>query len=877
MRLAPIAGILSLVIVLVGCGGADADGPPADSARPAADASAVVEEEVPSGSEAPPAITETEAQPLELPSLPQAILVFAAGDVRVGPAGSEAPADIGMVVDLGDSIRVGPDSLAEVQLGALATILLDSQTTVTLRELALAGDPQSVRVGLQQGNVLSRVAELGSRDRYAIHTRTAVGGVRGTEFLVSVAADGETTVAVSEGSVAVRETIPELDEITSAPDEDPAARSALEAVLAAAVSLVEPGQQLSVRQSSGTLAEAVREEVEDLADALRQDGTAVAELASGVSARAQEARPEATPQPVAPENQSRLARLDQLSEPVVFGTPADDGQAADGEPPAPQRVRLVLTAIPADAQIRLADGRSARGQLAALLPANARVEVQVDAAGFISRRFTVRLDGSGRELRVPLAPEVGIQQDDTDQADAEEAIDDTEDSGTRPADGATERTADATEREDENADVRGSDADSAADTDAEDVAVRRTEETGPALRSLRFRVTPSSAVLRIPEVATLRGGGTVELEEGRSYRISITSDGFRPRSEVLRVDPEGPDEFTFELSPLEVLWSNDRSALQVVRSLVPLGSDLVLAWADGTVARVSGSGELLWTRPSGNDPNENSIPVVSGNDVILSGGSSLVRLNAATGAVIASQPVPADGSHLFGQRVVPIPGGYAYPKDQALDLVIGAETASIPINAGTTMAPAARGDEVYIVDNEGKLYIISVSMREAVRFVETDATQPLVHRPALAGDQLYFAGRQGLFVAVNIPALGVAWTQSLSGTVFTDPLATNAGVLVATGDPALVEYIIYGFSPTGAPLFPALSDAGTPPAERGGEFAYVTRGGVLQVRRLSNGALIGSFTLDAPAAGARPILLADSVVVALEDGRIQRINRAALQ
>lgn len=864
MRVARNAGLLLVSIILASCGGADADGPSGDATRAGADESAVVEEQPVAGAQAAPAIEEAETAPLELAALPQAILVFAAGDVLVGPPGSEAPASIGMVLALGDTISVGPDSLAEVQLGELATILLDAETNVTLRELALAGDSQSARVGLQQGNILSRVAELGSRDRYAVHTRTAVGGVRGTEFLVSVAPDGQTTVAVSDGAVAVRETIPEFDEITSAPDEDPAARSALEAVLAEAVAVVEPGQQLSLRQTTGALSETVRQQVGDVAEALRRDPSAVAELASGIGATASQARPEAQAEPLAPENQVRLARLEQLSEPLLFRAPDGEGDAT-GEPAAPQRVRLVLTTVPADAQIRLADGRSARGQLAALFAPNDSVQVEVEAEGFVPRRFTVRLDGRGRELRVPLAPAVGPQEP-TD-SDGEPAGD-ARGSEAGRSDSGQDADARAEARQDEQPDT----------ADARDAAVNTTEPVGPARRTVRFTVEPGGATLSISDVATLRGGGTVELEEGRSYRVSVSLDGFKPTSEVISVGPDGPDEYSFTLSPLEVLWSNDRSRLRVVRSLVPIGSnELVFAWADGTVARVGSDGRLLWTQATGNDPNENSIPVVAGNEVILSGGNTFVRLNASSGAEIERREVPADGSHLFGQRVVPIPGGYAYPRDQAIDLVLGGNVTSIPIGAGVTMSPAASGDAVYVVDNEGKLYIISVSRREAVSFVETDATQPLVHRPALSGELLYFAGRQGLFVAINVPELRVAWTQSLSGTVFTDPIATSTGVLVATGDPALAQYIIYGFSPAGAPLFPALSDAGTPPAERGGEFAYVTRDGVLQVRRLATGGLIGSFALDAPAAGARPILLADSILVALEDGRIQRINRAALQ
>jgi ferric-dicitrate binding protein FerR (iron transport regulator) len=118
------------------------------------------------------------ASAVELAAL-EGQFVYVLGEVTVRHERVSEPAEIGMTVATGDTIRTGPDAAAVISLGTQADLKLRENTVLALDDL---GD--EVKVSLKGGGLFSRVAKR-LRGRYSVATQTAVAGVRGTEFFVA--------------------------------------------------------------------------------------------------------------------------------------------------------------------------------------------------------------------------------------------------------------------------------------------------------------------------------------------------------------------------------------------------------------------------------------------------------------------------------------------------------------------------------------------------------------------------------------------------------------------------------------------------------------------------------------------------------------------
>jgi len=161
----------------------------------------------------------------------EARVVYVEGEARAfGPAG-ERMLDLGDPIAPGETLRTGPLSALEFELGDLATVRLAADTSLSV-DLAVAealGSERRVRssLGLSTGSVFSKVRALAGGDSFRISTEHAYCGVRGTEFLVSVADGDATRVVVKEGRVAALHAGPVIDRLAAASGSDGLARAAL--------------------------------------------------------------------------------------------------------------------------------------------------------------------------------------------------------------------------------------------------------------------------------------------------------------------------------------------------------------------------------------------------------------------------------------------------------------------------------------------------------------------------------------------------------------------------------------------------------------------------------------------------------------------------
>ncbi len=117
------------------------------------------------------------------------------GKVYVVRAGSVQEARKGMPLKVGDVIKVGDRAYAAVKYYDGSYLKLSSGSLLKVKETS--------GVYLSSGRLFSRIKKKLGKKGFYVATQTAVAGVRGTRFEVSIEGEGEVKVSVYEGKVEV--------------------------------------------------------------------------------------------------------------------------------------------------------------------------------------------------------------------------------------------------------------------------------------------------------------------------------------------------------------------------------------------------------------------------------------------------------------------------------------------------------------------------------------------------------------------------------------------------------------------------------------------------------------------------------------------------
>jgi len=111
----------------------------------------------------------------------------------VTPVKAEITLKIGDLVNEKDRLKTGPKSRLELRFDDGNSVVLAEDSELNLSEILISSDPSKRNVLLQllKGKVKSRVEQKyqGAEARYRVTTKSAVAGVRGTEFVVELIED----------------------------------------------------------------------------------------------------------------------------------------------------------------------------------------------------------------------------------------------------------------------------------------------------------------------------------------------------------------------------------------------------------------------------------------------------------------------------------------------------------------------------------------------------------------------------------------------------------------------------------------------------------------------------------------------------------------
>ncbi|HET7699790.1 MAG TPA: FecR family protein, partial [Candidatus Limnocylindria bacterium] len=134
------------------------------------------------------------------------VLTILNGQTEVARAGAGfAPANDGDIVSAGDRVRTAEASHAVITFFDGSTIELEPSTTIQIDEAAVTGSgARSISLLQTLGRTWSSVQKLTRADsKYELKTPSSTAVVRGTGFETNVSESGQTTLTVTDGSVAV--------------------------------------------------------------------------------------------------------------------------------------------------------------------------------------------------------------------------------------------------------------------------------------------------------------------------------------------------------------------------------------------------------------------------------------------------------------------------------------------------------------------------------------------------------------------------------------------------------------------------------------------------------------------------------------------------
>jgi VCBS repeat-containing protein len=134
------------------------------------------------------------------------ILSISEGDVSVMKAGMDdwTEAEVEMELEVGDTMKTGSNSSAEITFFDGSTMELEAGTEIEILSLDLACDTGVSTITLTQtmGTTISRVTKLlDPASSYEVETPTGVAAVRGSVMIVTVGGDGTTLITNQEGNI----------------------------------------------------------------------------------------------------------------------------------------------------------------------------------------------------------------------------------------------------------------------------------------------------------------------------------------------------------------------------------------------------------------------------------------------------------------------------------------------------------------------------------------------------------------------------------------------------------------------------------------------------------------------------------------------------
>ncbi|MBA7524302.1 Outer membrane protein assembly factor BamB [subsurface metagenome] len=393
-------------------------------------------------------------------------------------------------------------------------------------------------------------------------------------------------------------------------------------------------------------------------------------------------------------------------------------------------------------------------------------------------------------------------------------------------------------------------------------------------REITIRTNPDDAAIYLDGRVAGRGTLTQKYPLSRRLTFKIIKPGFLDETLTINMAQakSAPYIVTLKGKPIVSSKSIFDSAFTVRIAVTP--DRLISADKKGNLYAVNRLGEMAWQVNTANNPNENSFPVVIGNNVFFSGSDEFLILNGVSGKILTRMNLDKDYSHLFGRRVVHFGQFALFPTNNSIrfiNLYSGETMREIAVPDGSRMTPAVYNGKLLIVNQQGVFMVIDPATEKVVQRIATKAVQPVALKINTLDNRAYFAGRKGQVVCIDLDAGEVAWERKLEAGkdigIYHDLEAVPDGVF------AFADKSIYGFSlADGSLLFAPIRDASSPPlyyalpsllyyGSTGGELIAADTGGRIRKRLKVKGNIT-----------TRPFWDNGNLIVGTDSGELMIIN-----
>jgi len=332
-------------------------------------------------------------------------------------------------------------------------------------------------------------------------------------------------------------------------------------------------------------------------------------------------------------------------------------------------------------------------------------------------------------------------------------------------------------------------------------------------RQITIRTNPDDAAIYLDGIVAGRGTLTQKFPLSRRLTFKIIKPGFQDETLTINIAQAQSAPYVVTLKGKPIVGSKSIFDSAFTNRIAVTPDRLISADKKGNLYATNRVGEITWQVNTANNPNENSFPVVIGDNVYFSGSDEFLILKCDTGKILTRMNLDKDYSHLFGRRVVHFGQFALFPTNNSIrfiNLYSGETMREIAVPGGTRMTPAVYNDKLLIVNQEGLFIVIDPATEKEVRRISTKAVQPVALKIDILDNRAYFAGRKGRVVCVDLEAGKVAWERKLEAGkdigIYHDLEAVPAGVF------AFADKSIYGFSlADGSPLFAPIRGASSPP------------------------------------------------------------------
>jgi len=185
-------------------------------------------------------------------------MMVGTAEVRLSGAAFR-PARVGMLLRQNDVVKtLGHNSSCSLSTPGGSVVRLGGDSLLIMKKLYQGGKIKAEKTGLElfAGKVIVRTKKLFNKESFAVRTKSAIAGVRGTQFVVSIDENNNTSVGVKSGRVLVSRKL-------SAPDKT--ADRVVKTLAKENPVLLKPDQQVVIKNSDNVrIVKAAREELKEI-------------------------------------------------------------------------------------------------------------------------------------------------------------------------------------------------------------------------------------------------------------------------------------------------------------------------------------------------------------------------------------------------------------------------------------------------------------------------------------------------------------------------------------------------------------------------------------------------------------------------------------